>query len=76
MPYLFILYLDYILQTSIDLIKENGYALTKARSKRYPADYTDHLRLLINTLAQAESLLHSLEQAVGNMGLCVKANKI
>ena len=47
-PYLFIICLDYVLRTSIDKIKENGFELTKTRNrKRYPAktvtdaDYTD-----------------------------------
>ena len=34
-PYLFILCLDYILQTSIDLIKEKAFTLRKARRKQY-----------------------------------------
>ena len=36
-PYLFIIYLDYVLRTSIDLMKENSFTLAKARSRRYPA---------------------------------------
>ena len=35
-PYLFIICLDYVLRTSIDKIKENGFELTKKRSRRYP----------------------------------------
>ena len=34
-PYLFIICLDYVLRTSIDKIKENGFKLTKERSRRY-----------------------------------------
>ena len=51
-PYLFIICLDYVLRTSIDKIRENGFQLTKRRSKRYPAktitdaDYADDLALL------------------------------
>ena len=33
-PYLFIIYLDYVLRTSIDKIRENGFELTKKRSRR------------------------------------------
>ena len=33
--YLFIICLDYVLRTSIDKIKENGFKLTKERSRRY-----------------------------------------
>ena len=36
-PYLFIICLDYVLRTSIDKVKENGFKLTKERSRRYPA---------------------------------------
>ena len=36
-PYLFIICLDYVLRTFIDKIKENGFKLTKERSRRYPA---------------------------------------
>ena len=35
-PYLFIICQDYVLRTSIDKIKENGFELTKKRSRRYP----------------------------------------
>ena len=66
-PYLFIICLDYMLRTSIDKIKENGFKLTKKRSKRYPAktitdaDYANDIAILANTPTQAEILLHSLE---------------
>ena len=46
-PYLFIICQDYVLRTSIDKIKENGFELTKKRSRRYlaktitDADYGD-----------------------------------
>ena len=66
-PYLFIICLDYVFRTSIDLMKENVFKLAKERSRRYPAqtitnmDYADDIVLLANTPAQAESLLHSLE---------------
>ena len=67
--------------TSIDLMKENGFTLAKARSRCYPtqtimdADYADDIVLLANTPAQAEYLQHSLEWAVGGIGLHVNANK-
>ena len=35
-PYLSIICLDYVLRTSLDKIKENGFELTKKR-RRYPA---------------------------------------
>ena len=80
-PYLFIICLDYVLRTSIDKIKENGFELTKKRSRRYPAttitdaDYADDIAILANTPDQAETLLHSLEQAAVGIGLYVNAHK-
>ena len=80
-PYLFIICLDYVLRTSIDKIKENGFELTKKRSKRYPAttitdaDYADDIAILANTPDQAETLLHSLERAAASIGLHVNAHK-
>ena len=53
-PYLFIICLDYLLRTSIDLMKENGFKLAKERSRRYPAktimdtDYADDIAPLAN----------------------------
>ena len=58
-PYLFIICLDYVLRTSSDIIKENGFELTKKRSKRYSAktitdaDYANDIAILANTPAQA-----------------------
>ena len=80
-PYLFIICLDYVLRTSIDKIRENGFELSKRRSKRYPAkkitdaDYADDLALLANTPNQAETLLHSLERAAAGIGLQVNTHK-
>ena len=76
-PYLFIICLDYMLRTSIDKIRENGFELTKKRSRRYPAktitdsDSADDIAILANTPNQAETLLHSLERAVAGIGLHV-----
>ena len=58
--YLFIICEDYVLRTSIDLMKENGFTLEKARSKRYLAqsitdvNYADDIALLVNTPAKAK----------------------
>ena len=70
-----------MLRTFIDKIKENGFKLTKERSRRYPAktitdaDYADDIALLANASAQAETLLHSLERAAAGIGLHVNAHK-
>ena len=80
-PYLFIICLDYVLRTSIDKIRENGFELTKKRSRRYPAktitdaDYADDIALLAKTHNQAETLLHSWERATAGIGLHVNAHK-
>ena len=71
-----------MLRTSVDLMKENGFTLAKARSRQYPAqtitdvDYADDIALLANTPTQAQSLLHSLEGAAGGIGLHVNAEFI
>ena len=72
---------DYVLRTSIDKIRGNGFDLTKKRSRRYPAktisdaDYADDKALLANTPNQAETLLHSLERAAAGIDLHVNAHK-
>ena len=51
--------------------------MIKIYNKKLSMDshHTDDIVLLANTPAQAESLLHSLEQAAGGVGLHVNANK-
>ena len=62
-------------------MKDNGFKLVKERNRRYPAqtitdaDYANDIALLINTPTQAETLLHSLEQAAAGIGLHVNADK-
>ena len=79
-PYLFIICLDYVLETSIVLMYENGVKLAKERSRRYSTqtitvtDYADDIAILSNTLPQAETLLHILELAAGGKGLHVNAD--
>ena len=71
--YLFIICLDYVLRTTFDIIKDDGFKLAKERSRGYPAqtitnaDYADDIVLLANTLAQAETLLDSLEWAAAEI---------
>ena len=81
-PYLFIICLDYVLRTSIDKIRKNGFERTKKRSRRYPAkaitdaDYDDDIAILANTPNQAETLLHSLDRAAAGIGQHVNAHKL
>ena len=80
-PHLFIICLDYVLRTSINKIKENGFKLTKERSRRYPgktitdANYADDIALLANAPTQAKTLLHRLEWATAGIGLHINAHK-
>ena len=63
-----------VLRTSIDKMLDNGFKLTKERNRRYPAhtftdtDNADDIAILVNTPTQAETLLHSLEQAAAGIG--------
>ena len=56
--------------------------MTKKRSRRYPAqtitdaDYADDIVILANIPAQADTQLHSLEQAAAGIGLHVNAHKM
>ena len=56
-PIPLIIGLDYVLRTSFDKIKDNGFEVTKERIKIYPAqtitdaDYADDIALLVNTPA-------------------------
>ena len=80
-PYLLIICFDYVLITSIDIMKDNGFKLAKERSRRYPAqtitgvDCANEKAFLANTPAQAETLLHSIERTIAGIGLHVNANK-
>ena len=63
-------------------MNKNGFKLAKERSRIYSvqiitdADHADDIALLANTTTQAETLLHSLEQAAGGIGLHVNADKM
>ena len=80
-PYLFIICLDYVFRTSIDIMKANGLKLGKERNRRYPAqiitdaDNADDMALLASIPAQVETLLHGLERAAADIGLHVNTHK-
>ena len=81
-PYIFIICLDYVLRTSIDKIKENGFDLTKKRSRMYPAktiadadaDHADDIAILANTPNQAETVWNEPPQALVFMSMHTKRN--
>ena len=62
-------------------MKENGFKLAKEKRRRYPtqtitdANYADDIALLANTPDQAESRLHSLKRAAGDICLHINADK-
>ena len=72
---------SYLRRMSIDIIKENGFTIKKARSTPYTtgtignAAYAEDIALLANIPTQAESQLYSLEQETGGIGFHVNPNK-
>ena len=80
-PFLFLICLDFQLWMPIDLIKGNVYIIKKARNRWYPtetianAGCADDVAHFANTSAQSKSLLHSLEQAAGDIGLYINSDK-
>ena len=83
-PYFFIICLDYVLRTSIDKIKENGFELTKKRSRRYhaktitDADYADDIAILAKTpkpkLKHYCIVWNKPPQALASMSMHTKLN--
>ena len=80
-PFLFIIYLYYILKTSLDNNRELGFTLTERKSIRYPAehitdtDYADEIAVTNNTLKYANILLLKIEAAAKEIGLCINTEK-
>ena len=80
--HLFIIYLDCALRTSIELLKESGFTLKRAKSRRYSAqtitdaDYADDIPHLANSATLTEFLLQSLQQAACGIGLYVNAERL
>ena len=70
-----------MLRSSIDKIKENGFELTKKRSRRCPSKNNYRRRLhrwltiLANTSTPTETQLRSLERAAAGTGLYMNAHK-
>ena len=79
-PYLFIICLDYVLRTSINKIKENGFELKKKMAegtpqKQLPTPTKHMIALQANTPNQAETLLNCLKRAAADIGLHVNPHK-
>ena len=80
-PFLFVITLDYVLRTSLDKHTNLGFTLTKRLSSRHPAvkltdvDYADDLAVTADTISNATTLLHQLEDAAKDVGLYVNSSK-
>ena len=79
-PFLFIIVVDYVLRMSVDKIHTKGYELKPRQSSRHPAvhltnaDFADDIALISQSLANAQSLLRSLE-ASNCVGLYLNETK-
>ena len=80
-PFLFIIVVDYIWRMSVDQITDKGLEIQPRKSSRHPArhltdtDFADDLALISGTLANAQSLLTSLEKAASSVGLYLNESK-
>ena len=80
-PFLFIIVVDYVLRMSVDKIHTKGYELKPRQSSRHPAvhltdaDFADDIALISQSLANAQSLLRSLEEASNCVGLYLNESK-
>ena len=80
-PFLFIIVVDYVLRMSVDTISSKGLEISSRRSSRYPAvhltdtDFADDIALISESLLNAQSLLHALEQASNCVGLYLNETK-
>ena len=80
-PFLFIIVLDYVLRISLDVNNNKGLLIKPRGSRRHPAkyitdiDFADDIAIPSNTVENAESLLHSLEEAAAYVGLVCNESK-
>ena len=73
--YQFIICLAYVFRKSVDLIKDNGFMLAKARSRRHPAQTITYVNYVDDRALLANTKLHRLEWAVGGKGFHVNTDK-
>ena len=89
-PFLFIIVIDYILRVTVEGHESLGFTLHEGRSSRLPrrankstsatkhitdTGYADDLCLLSDTLEDAQTLLHRLEEAASLVGLVMNIKK-
>ena len=76
-PYLFIITLDYALRLATSDHEGLGLTIAKRRSSRQPAkymtdaDYADDIVLMSDTLQDAQTLFHRVEEAALDVGLSI-----
>ena len=80
-PYLFIITLDYALRLATSDHEDLGLTIATRRSARHPAkymtdaDYADDIVLMSDTLQDAQTLLHRVEEAALDVGLSINTEK-
>ena len=80
-PFLFIIFLDYVIRKSIDCNTELGLKITERKITRYPAvnitdaDFADDIAITTNNLREANLLLHSIEKSAKEIGLHINVDK-
>ena len=80
-PYMIIICFINGLQTPVNLMKENDFALKRIRNRRYSVEcipnafVKDDPAFLVNTSDQAKYPLHNLDQVAGGIYLYVSRNK-
>ena len=78
-PFLFIIFLDYVLKMSLDRDNVLGCILSERKSRRYPeikitdVDYADDLAIVTDKTSEATILLHKFENTAKEIGLNINA---
>ena len=80
-PFLFIICLDYVLRNSLKDIENLGLIITERKSRRYPAtrvtniEYADDIAITTNSIEEANTILHQIEDISKDIGLCINVSK-
>ena len=80
-PFLFIICLDYVLSNSLKDIENLGLIITERKSRRYPAtretdiEYADDIAITTNSIEEANTILHQIEEISKEIGLCINVSK-
>ena len=80
-PFLFIICLDYVLRNSLKDIENLGLIITERTSRRYPAtrvtyiEYADDIAITTNSIEEANTILHQIEEIFKDIGLCINVSK-